>query len=54
MGDEELEVIRTIQRDRTNNPKSKFYYPPEDKRFDYVFPSAAYDGKKERLHILLM
>ena len=53
MGDEELEVIRTIQRDRTNNPKSKFYYPPEDKRFDYVFPSAAYDGKKRKTPYLV-
>ena len=42
MGDDELDVIRTIKRDRLNNPKSKFYYPPEDPRFNYVFPSAAY------------
>ncbi len=42
MGDDELDVIRTIKRDRLNNPKSKFYYPPEDPRFDYVFPSATY------------
>ena len=42
MGDDELDVIRTIKRDRLNNPKSKFYYPPEDPRFDYVFPSAVY------------
>ena len=27
MGDDELDVIRTIKRDRLNNPKSKFYYP---------------------------
>ena len=53
MGDEELEVIRTIQKDRTNNSKSKFYYPPEDKRFDYVFPSAAYDGKKRKTPYLV-
>ena len=33
MGDDELDVIRTIKRDRLNNPKSKFYYPPEDPRF---------------------
>ena len=53
MGDEELEVIRTIQKDRTNNSKSKFYYPPEDKRFDYVFSSAAYDGKKRKTPYLV-
>jgi integrase len=53
MGDEELEVIRTIQKDRTNNSKSKFYYPPEDKRFDYVFPSAAYDGKNRKTPYLV-
>ena len=42
MGDDELDIIRTIKRDRLNNPKSKFYYPPEDPRFDYVFPSNVY------------
>tara|TARA_R110000796_G_scaffold23663_2_gene67721 strand:+ start:174 stop:1526 length:1353 start_codon:yes stop_codon:yes gene_type:complete len=42
MGEDELDVIRTIKKDRLNNPKSKFYYPPEDPRFDFVFPSAAY------------
>ena len=42
MGDDELDIIQTIRKDRLNNPKSKFYYPPEDPRFDYVFPSASY------------
>ena len=42
MGEDELDVIRIIKKDRLNNSKSKFYYPPEDPRFDYVFPSAAY------------
>ncbi|MBL6848212.1 MAG: tyrosine-type recombinase/integrase, partial [Alphaproteobacteria bacterium] len=42
MGEDELDVIRIIKKDRLNNSKSKFYYSPEDPRFDYVFPSAAY------------
>jgi integrase len=42
LGDEAVNVLNLISVDRLNNPKSMFYYPPEDKRFDYVFPSAAY------------
>ena len=42
MGDDELDIIQTIRKDRLNNPTSKFYYTPEDPRFDYVFPSASY------------
>ena len=53
MGEDEIDVIRMIKKDRLNNPKSKFYYPPEDPRFDYVFPSAVYgrplgDGRKAK------
>lgn len=53
MGDDELDVIQTIQRDRLNNTESSFYYPPHDPRFDYVFPSAAYDGKKCKIPYLV-
>ncbi len=45
MGADELDVIQTIKKDRLNNPASKFYYPPTDPRFDYVFPSRAYGSK---------
>ncbi len=47
MGDDELDVIQTIRRDRLNNPKSKFYYPPHDPRSEYVFPSRSYGYKRK-------
>ena len=53
MGDKELDVIQTIQKDRLNNTDSVFYYPPHDPRFDFVFPSRVYDGKKYKIPYLV-
>ncbi len=37
--------MQTIQRDKFNNPKSKFFFEPNDIRNGYIFPSKDY-GKK--------
>jgi len=41
------ELLQIISRDRLNNPDSKFYYPPNDPRSKYIFPSRKY-GKKTK------
>ena len=42
LGPRALEILQTIQTDRLNNPESKFYFPPNDIRSKYIFPSAVY------------
>ena len=37
--------MQTIQRDKFNNPESKFFFSPNDIRNGYIFPSKDY-GKK--------
>ena len=39
LGPKAIEILQLIQRDRLNNEKSKFYFPIEDVRNKYVFPS---------------
>jgi len=51
LGDEAIEILDLISVDRLNNPDSEFYYPIDDPRNSYVFPSKDYgrnlgNGKK--------
>ena len=48
LGPRSLEILTTIKIDKLNNPESSFFYPPEDLRSKYVFPSKRY-GLKNKL-----
>jgi|TARA_B100002003_G_scaffold141730_1_gene131113 site-specific recombinase XerD len=37
-----MDILNTIKRDKLNNSKSAFYYPIDDERNKYVFPSKDY------------
>ena len=37
-----MDILNTIKKDKLNNPKSAFYYPIDDERNKYVFPSKDY------------
>ena len=58
LGDEAIAVLDLISVDRLNNPESAFYYPIDDIRNAYVFPSKDYgrslgSGKKGKsAHII--
>ena len=54
MGDEELEVIRTIQRDRTIILKVNFIIHLKIKDLIMFFLQQHTMARRERLHILLM
>ena len=46
-----VQILDLISVDRLNNPESAFYYPIDDHRNSYVFPSKDYgrnlgNGKK--------
>lgn len=46
LGPDEMRILNLIKRDRlVKGEKSKFYYPPTDLRFNYVFPSNWYGLK---------
>tara|TARA_R100000353_G_scaffold168056_1_gene130402 strand:+ start:116 stop:1471 length:1356 start_codon:yes stop_codon:yes gene_type:complete len=45
IGAKAVEILQTIQRDKFNNPNSKFFYDPKDIRNAYIFPSKDF-GKK--------
>ena len=45
IGKKAVELLQTIQRDKFNNPESKFFFSPNDIRNGYIFPSKDY-GKK--------
>ena len=40
--DRAMEILTTITRDKLNNEDSKFFYPPNDIRSKYIFPSKDY------------
>ena len=51
VGKKAVEILQTIQRDKFNNRDSKFWYPPNDIRNNYIFPSKDYGrkiGKKKK------
>jgi len=57
LGDDAVKVLNLILKDRLNNPKSKFYFPVNDPRNSYIFPSKDYgrklaNGKCKSLHII--
>ena len=45
IGKDAVKILQTIQRDKFNNPDSKFFFEPNDIRNGYIFPSKDY-GKK--------
>ena len=45
LGEEAVNILNLISKDRLNNPESSFYFPIGDPRNNYIFPSKAY-GKK--------
>ena len=58
LGDEAVNILNTISVDRLNNPDSAFYYPIDDERNKYIFPSKDFgrnlgNGKKgTSLHVI--
>lgn len=56
LGDEAVKILQLIERDRLNNPDSPFYFPINDPRNKYIFPSKDYgrklgSGKCKSLHV---
>jgi len=56
LGDEAVNILNLISIDRLNNPSSAFYFPINDPRNNYIFPSKAYGkkikgGKSEVLYV---
>ncbi len=45
LGDEAVNILNLIAKDRLNNPESSFYFPVGDDRNNYIFPSKAYGRK---------
>ena len=45
LGDEAVNILQLIEKDRLNNPDSYFYFPIGDERNKYIFPSKAYGRK---------
>ena len=57
MGDDATNILNLISKDRLNNPESSFYYPIDDVRNKYIFPSKDYgrklgNGKCKTPHII--
>jgi len=45
LGADAVKVLNLIAKDRLNNPDSSFYFPINDPRNNYIFPSKAYGRK---------
>ena len=45
LGEEAVNILQLIERDRLNNPESSFYFAIGDERNKYIFPSKAYGRK---------
>ena len=45
LGEEAVNILQLIERDRLNNPESSFYFSIGDERNKYIFPSKAYGRK---------
>ena len=57
LGDDATNILNLISKDRLNNPESSFYYPINDIRNKYIFPSKDYgrklgNGKCKTPHII--
>ena len=48
LGDDAVRILKIIQKDRLNNPNSKFYYPIDDERNKYIFPSPNPNYKRNK------
>ena len=56
LGEEAVNILQLIERDRLNNPNSPFYFAINDPRNKYIFPSKDYgrklgNGKCKTLHV---
>ena len=56
LGEEAVNILQLIERDRLNNPDSPFYFAINDPRNKYIFPSKDYgrklgNGKCKALHV---
>ena len=56
LGEEAVNILQLIERDRLNNPDSPFYFAINDPRNKYIFPSKDYgrklgNGKCKTLHV---
>jgi len=56
LGEEAVNILQLIERDRLNNPDSPFYFSINDPRNKYIFPSKDYgrklgNGKCKTLHV---
>ena len=45
LGKMAVDILQTIQRDKFNNKDSKFWYPPNDVRNSFIFPSKDFGRK---------
>ena len=57
LGDDATNILNLISVDRLNNPESSFYYPIDDIRNKYIFPSKDYgrklsNGKCKTPHVI--
>ena len=57
LGDDANDILNLISKDRLNNPDSSFYFPINDIRNKYIFPSKDYgrklkDGKCKTPHVI--
>jgi len=48
LGDEAVNILNLIAKDRLNNPESSFYFSIGDPRNNYIFPSKAYGRKNKK------
>jgi integrase len=48
LGDEAVNILNLIAKDRLNNSESSFYFPIGDPRNNYIFPSKAYGRKNKK------
>ena len=48
LGNDAVNILNLIARDRLNNPESAFYFPVDDPRNNYIFPSKAYGRNNKK------
>jgi len=48
LGNDAVNILNLIARDRLNNPESTFYFSVDDPRNNYIFPSKAYGRNNKK------
>jgi|TARA_A200000159_G_scaffold164817_1_gene196517 integrase len=48
LGNDAVNILNLIARDRLNNPESAFYFSVDDPRNNYIFPSKAYGRNNKK------